>query len=115
MRLINARLTDAEGGIAMTQSAQLSRIAWPRKTLYAVALLAIVVFGALPMFAQFDTGTITGTVTDASGALVAHAAITVTNEGTSIQKNLTSDQSGNFVASSLPYGTYVVAVNASGF
>ncbi len=99
----------------MTQNAQLSEMTWARKACYAIALLAIVVFGAVPMFAQFDTGTITGTVTDASGALVAHAAITVRNEGTGIQKSLTSDQSGNFVASSLPYGTYVVAVNASGF
>jgi hypothetical protein len=77
--------------------------------------LAVVVFGALPMFAQFDTGTITGTTTDASGAVVPHAAITVTNMGTGLQKNLVTDSRGNFVASSLPYGTYVVATHASGF
>ena len=99
----------------MTQFAQWSGMTWPRKGFYAVAMLAIVVFGALPMFAQFDTGTITGTVTDASGAVVANAAITVTNQGTGIQKSLTSNQNGGFVASSLPYGTYVVAVNATGF
>jgi hypothetical protein len=88
---------------------------WPKKAFYAAALAAIVVFGTLPMFAQFDTGTITGTVTDASGALMPSAAITVTNVGTGIEKKLTTDQNGNFVASSLPYGTYVVAVQASGF
>jgi hypothetical protein len=67
------------------------------------------------MLAQFDTGTITGRATDASGAVVAHAAITVTNLNTGIQKSFVTDQNGNFVASSLPYGTYVVATRASGF
>jgi hypothetical protein len=99
----------------MTQNAQLSGVTWFRTFFHAIALLAIVVFGALPMLAQFDTGTITGTTTDASGAVVAHAAITVTNVGTGIQKSFVTDQNGNFVASSLPYGTYVVATHASGF
>ena len=93
----------------MTQNAQLSGMTRARRVFSAIALLAVVLFGALPMFAQFDTGTITGTVTDASGAVVAHAAITVTNVGTGIQKSFVTDQNGNFVASSLPYGTYVVA------
>ena len=99
----------------MTQDAQLSGVTRYRKGFYLIALLAIVVFSALPMFAQFDTGTITGRVTDVSGAVVADAAITVTNTGTGIQKSFVTDQNGNFVASSLPYGTYVVATSASGF
>ena len=99
----------------MTQDAQLSGVTWARRAFQGIALLALVVFGALPMVAQFDTGTITGTVTDASGALVARATVTVTNLGTGIQKSFVSDQNGNFVASSLPYGTYVVGISASGF
>jgi Carboxypeptidase regulatory-like domain/TonB dependent receptor len=99
----------------MTQNAQLSKVTWFRTAFYAIALLAVVVFGALPMLAQFDTGTITGRVTDVSGAVVAHAALKVENVGTGIQKNFVADQNGNFVASSLPYGTYVVTIRASGF
>ncbi|MGB6632993.1 MAG: carboxypeptidase-like regulatory domain-containing protein, partial [Terriglobales bacterium] len=99
----------------MTQDAQLSGLTRFSRVFSAIALLAVVLFSALPMSAQFDTGTITGRVTDASGAVVAHAAITVTNVGTGIQKSFVTDQSGNFVASSLPYGTYVVATSASGF
>ncbi len=99
----------------MTQNAQLSGMTWTRRAFYVIAILAVVVFGALPMLAQFDTGTITGTVTDTTGAVIAHAAITVTNVGTGIQKSYVTDQNGNFVASSLPYGTYVVATHASGF
>jgi hypothetical protein len=99
----------------MTQNAQLSGVTWARRTLHAIALLAVVVFGALPMLAQFDTGTITGTVTDSSGAIVPNATITVTNVGTGLQKSIVTNQSGIFVASSLPYGTYVVATHATGF
>ena len=99
----------------MTQDAQLSGVTWFRMALYAIAVLAVAVFGAQPMLAQFDTGTISGRVTDASGAVVVHAALTVENLGTGIQKNFVTDQNGNFVASSLPYGTYVVRIRASGF
>ena len=99
----------------MTENAQFSGMTWARRAIHAIALLAVVVFGALPMLAQFDTGTITGTVTDASGAVVARATITVTNVGTGIQKSFVADQNGYFVASSLPYGRYVVATHASGF
>jgi hypothetical protein len=66
-------------------------------------------------FAQFDTGSITGTVTDSTGAIVPRAAVTVTNVNTGIQTDLAADQRGIFVASDLPFGTYVVAVKASGF
>ncbi|MGA9356446.1 MAG: TonB-dependent receptor [Terriglobales bacterium] len=99
----------------MRQIAQLSGTVWAKRAFHAIALLAVIVFGALPMLAQFDTGTITGTVTDASGAIVASASITVTNVGTGFQKTLVTNQTGNFVASSLPYGTYVVATHATGF
>ena len=51
----------------MTENAQFSGMTWARRAIHAMALLAVVVFGALPMLAQFDTGTITGTVTDARG------------------------------------------------
>jgi hypothetical protein len=65
--------------------------------------------------AQFDTGTITGTVTDKSGAVVSNAKVTITNVGTAKQTVLQSDGEGRFVASALPFGTYVVSANAGGF
>jgi Carboxypeptidase regulatory-like domain/TonB dependent receptor len=80
-----------------------------------VALLALICWFALPAFAQFDTGSISGTVTDSSGAIVPHASVTVTSVGTGIHTDFVTDQGGNFVASALPFGTYVVAVKASGF
>src|SRR6202021_1903159 len=70
---------------------------------------------ALPAFAQFDTGTISGTITDASGAMVPNATVTITNVGTAAEKTLQTDSAGNFVASALPFGTYVVTAKATGF
>src|SRR5580658_3483877 len=84
----------------------------------SLRLLLVAIFFcsfASSAFAQFDTGTITGAVTDAAGALVSQAAVTVANVGTGIQKSFSTGPGGNFVASDLPYGTYVVTVKASGF
>jgi hypothetical protein len=80
-----------------------------------VILLAAFGLGITPLLAQFDSGSITGTVTDASGAVVPHATVTVTNVGTALHKSLVTDQSGNFVASAVPSGTYLVTANAGGF
>ncbi len=82
----------------------------------AAAVLGIIcLLFSLPAFAQFDTGTINGTITDPSGAVVPNAAITVTNLNTSIRTTLQSNSSGSFVASALPFGRYVVSATASGF
>jgi hypothetical protein len=70
---------------------------------------------AFSAFAQFDTGSITGTVTDSTGAIVPRATVTVSNVGTGIRTELVADQRGIFVASDLPFGTYEVAVKATGF
>jgi len=80
-----------------------------------LAVTSLLLLGSLVASAQFDTGTIAGTVTDSSGALVPRATITVTNVGTSFQKTLQTDNGGAFVASGLPFGNYVVSAAASGF
>ncbi|MBS1850582.1 MAG: TonB-dependent receptor [Acidobacteria bacterium] len=65
--------------------------------------------------AQFDTGTIAGSVVDPSGAVVPAATVTITNVGTGLQKKLETDTSGNFVAAAMPLGNYVVTASAGGF
>ena len=86
-----------------------------RIAMRCAALLALVCLFGLPLFAQFDTGTINGTVTDSSGAAIANAKVTVVNTGTSVQKTVTTSPTGYYVASDLPYGTYVVSASSSGF
>ncbi|HEY6329514.1 MAG TPA: TonB-dependent receptor, partial [Blastocatellia bacterium] len=99
----------------MTRNLPFSKAKCVAGALHLVVLLAAVAFSALPLLAQFDTGTITGTVTDASGAVVARAPVTLSNVGTGIKTSQVTDQAGNFVASALPYGNYVVTVHPSGF
>ncbi|MGE5114830.1 MAG: carboxypeptidase regulatory-like domain-containing protein [Acidobacteriaceae bacterium] len=82
---------------------------------FAAVLSLFCLLFAMPAFAQFDTGTIAGSVSDPSGAMVANATVTVTNTGTGISKTLHTDSDGNFVASALPFGNYVVTANSSGF
>jgi len=61
------------------------------------------------------TGSITGTVTDPSGAVVAGAKVTVTNTGTGQTINLTSNSAGAFNAAALAPGNYKVQVTATNF
>jgi hypothetical protein len=81
----------------------------------SVLIIAICLVCASACYAQLETGTILGTITDASGAVVPNAPITVQNQGTSISLNVTSDGYGNYVAPVLPIGTYRVTVAAAGF
>ena len=46
--------------------------------------------------AQSNTATLTGTVTDTSGALVAHAAITITDRASGVKRTTASDDRGYF-------------------
>jgi Carboxypeptidase regulatory-like domain/TonB dependent receptor len=86
------------------------------RLLCLAAVLAIICFLLIsPAAAQFDTGTISGSVTDSSGAVVPRSAVTITNLGTGIKKTLQTDAGGNFTGSALPFGTYVVTADASNF
>ncbi len=65
--------------------------------------------------AQRDLGTISGTVTDAQGAAIPNAKVTVTNDATGVATNSQSNESGAFTIPALNPGTYSIAVEASGF
>jgi hypothetical protein len=65
--------------------------------------------------AQTNTGTITGTVADPTGAVVAKARVTITNTAMGTSTVLETNASGAYVAPSLTAGTYELMVEASGF
>jgi hypothetical protein len=67
------------------------------------------------MWAQTETGQITGTVTDATGAVIPNATVRVTSAGTGAERNTTSSSSGDFSITNLLPGAYTVSVDASGF
>ena len=60
-------------------------------------------------------GTILGTVTDNSGAVVAKASVDVTNLATNVTKHTETTSSGDYTVPYLPPGTYRVTVQSQGF
>jgi Carboxypeptidase regulatory-like domain/TonB-dependent Receptor Plug Domain len=76
-------------------------------------LVCLVLLGGCAM-AQ-DRGSITGTVTDASGSAVPSAAVTLRNPETGVTLKFTSGSTGNFAFASLPAGRYNVDVEMQGF
>jgi len=100
----------------ITETARVRTRSYAVEPWHGVAvLICFVLLWGLPAAAQFDTGTIAGTVTDPNGAVIPNAAITITNTGTSVQKTAKTDGSGSFVATALPFGNYVVSAAATGF
>src|ERR1700678_2776855 len=77
--------------------------------------LTFVLGFALSMFAQSDRGTITGTIADPAGAVVANANIEVRNLETGAMYTAGSTTTGNYTVAQLPVGTYELGVNVPGF
>ena len=62
-----------------------------------------------------STGTIQGTVTDATGAAIPNVNVAITNQGTNETRTVKTDNAGLYAAPSLPAGTYRVEAQATGF
>src|SRR6266851_4107906 len=81
--------------------------------LVASLVLTLLVAGSL--FGQGNTGSILGSVTDASGAVVPNARISITNTRTGVQAAATTDALGAYSFTFLAPGTYQVEAEVSGF
>jgi hypothetical protein len=65
--------------------------------------------------AQVNTGNLSGQVTDATGAVVPAATLTIRDDNTGYTREVKSDGEGNYVFPDLPIGKYTVTVEAAGF
>jgi hypothetical protein len=65
--------------------------------------------------AQAPVGTISGTVTDPSGAVIGDAPIIIRNKATGVERKTKSENDGTFSAPALPAGQYEIKVQAQGF
>ncbi len=83
-----------------------------RLTLAALLCLVLLPVAAL---AQYENGSIVGTIHDASGAAVAGATVTITNSATNISTKVTSSSEGEYEAPSLRVGVYTISASAAGF
>jgi hypothetical protein len=85
-----------------------------RKTMAVGVLIACFTGWALAQGGA--TGAITGTVQDATGAVVSGAKVDIVSEATGqVERHLTTNSSGIFTATLLPVASYTVEVSASGF
>ena len=80
----------------------------------ALSLACLFGLSAL-MFAQSERGTITGTVRDASGAVIPTAKVVLTNTETGVNFTAPSNASGEYTVPQLQVGTYNVRVEKDGF
>src|SRR5580704_8191897 len=84
------------------------------KPFYLLTFVALF-FAALSQLMGQDVGTLTGTVTNAAGAAVPQANISIKSNSSGFSQSVITDASGNFTISNLPPGTYTVTVEVSGF
>lgn len=82
-----------------------------RTWMTSVSLLA----ASLCAFAQSDRGTITGTISDPAGAVVANAPVQVKNVDNGIVYQGASSATGNYTISQLPTGNYQLSISVTGF
>jgi len=87
-----------------------------KTSLAALASVFVLMFGLQrPADCQVLTGSMVGTATDPSGAVVPNAEVTATNTGTSQTRTDTTDASGRYNLANLVPGTYSLKVTAKGF
>ncbi|GAA3770008.1 TonB-dependent receptor [Terriglobus aquaticus] len=87
----------------------------PKHPARLLGLLATAAVLSAPAIAQNTNGSISGTVKDASGAVVPGAVITITNEDTGVSRTFKSSGSGVYTATTLAFGNYTVKIEAPGF
>src|SRR5712692_8869421 len=78
-------------------------------------ILAFVILAATSLLAQTFRGTVLGTVTDASGAVVPGAKIAVRNVNTGQERTTQTSGDGSYSVPELPTGTYTVTITQGGF
>jgi len=88
---------------------KISRFASP------IALAAVVLSAAAPMYAQSYYGTLKGQVKDPSGATIPNAEITITDLGTKITRKTVTTGSGEYVFNAVDPGNFDITVAAPGF
>ena len=80
-----------------------------------VAFLILVITLVNPTFAQVVGGTLSGTISDPSGAGIPQAKVAIKNTATSVERIVTTNSDGFYTTPNLLPGTYQVTVSANGF
>ncbi len=81
----------------------------------ALILLLLISFTTIAISQASYTAQVRGTVTDASGAVVPKANVSITDQGTNIAKTMVTDEGGTYIFTALRPSTYTIKVEATGF
>ena len=84
------------------------------KTGFACFAAVLLLFSTAAL-AQFEKGAVAGTISDASGAVIQGATVTVTGAGTNAVRTTTTDNNGSYTVTNLAPGAYVLKVAQTGF
>ena len=80
-----------------------------------VVLLCLFAFICTQSHAQYENGSLVGTITDATGAPIPGASVTITNTATAIATQTKTNGAGDYEAPSLRVGVYTITASSSGF
>lgn len=112
------------GEVRLFETWILRRMGMKNSSIFGVTIVALLgvllgivfcCFTAAPAYSQVTGATLAGTVTDASGAVIAGAAVSVKNTATGVSRDTTSDSAGLYTFPNLTAGDYEVRVAAKGF
>src|SRR5882762_3016749 len=84
-------------------------------SIWMLASLVVLLCSAAPIRAQVDAGSISGTVTDASGGTINGVSVTLTNQGTNASLTTTTGSDGSFKFSPVRIGSYKLKASLQGF
>jgi hypothetical protein len=80
-----------------------------------IVLAVLVCSLQIALFGQADRGTITGTITDSTGAVVPSVEVKARNVNTGVETMAVTNEAGVYQLSNLPVGTYQISARAQGF
>ena len=91
------------------------RLRAAKATVVSIAVCLLGLSGVFTAWAQIDRGTLAGTVTDRTGAVLVGVSLTAVDVATGVKSKITSGPSGAFAIPVLPPGTYRVTSEIKGF
>ena len=86
-----------------------------RKLFSAIALLSLLAIAGTSVAQQSGAGTVTGTVSDPTGAVVPGAKVAIRNPVSGAERTAVTDKAGTFSIPNVPLNNYHLTVNAAGF
>ena len=92
-----------------------NRLRFDSRALSVLTLALSFLLLAWPCYGQIVNATLSGTVSDPTGASIPDASVTATNVATGVAAKTTTDSAGNYHFASLPPGSYDILVEKTGF